>query len=136
MPPERNEPKPTPTHHAEELERIERLAHLLDARFKVFGFRFGYDSLLGLVPGIGDTISLAPSAWMVWRAQQLGLPRGKIARMAANTGFDYVIGSIPLLGDIVDFGFKANLRNAAILREHLQEAQAATMKDVTPSRTA
>ncbi|SDE16124.1 DUF4112 domain-containing protein [Limimaricola pyoseonensis] len=129
-------PKDTTTReirHAEELARLDRMAHLLDARFKLFGFRFGYDSLLGLIPGIGDTIALAPSAWLVWRATQLGVPRGKIARMAANTGIDYVVGSIPVIGDLIDFGFKANLRNAAILREHL-EADAVWMKDVTPGR--
>ncbi|WP_432254268.1 DUF4112 domain-containing protein [Limimaricola sp. AA108-03] len=118
--------------HAEELARLDRLAHLMDARFKLFGFRFGYDSLLGLIPGIGDTISLAPSAWLVWRAHQLGVPKRKIGRMAVNTGVDYVVGSIPVIGDLVDFGFKANLRNAAILREHLEREAGAGMRDVTP----
>ncbi|EYD73695.1 DUF4112 domain-containing protein [Limimaricola hongkongensis] len=118
--------------HAEELARLDRMAHLMDARFKVFGFRFGYDSLLGLIPGIGDTISLAPSAWLVWRAHQLGVPKRKIGRMAVNTGVDYVVGSIPVIGDLIDFGFKANLRNAAILREHLEQDAVRVARDVTP----
>ncbi|PHP29583.1 DUF4112 domain-containing protein [Limimaricola cinnabarinus] len=120
--------------HAEELARLDRLAHMLDARFKLFGFRFGYDSLLGLIPGIGDTITLAPSAWLVWRAHQLGLPKAKIGKMAMNTGVDYVVGSIPVIGDLIDFGFKANLRNAAILREHLEMDAATGAHDVTPRR--
>jgi len=120
------------TRHAEELARLDRLAHLMDARFRLFGFRFGYDSLLGLIPGIGDTVALAPSAWLVWRAHQLGLPKSKIGRMAVNTGIDYVVGSIPVVGDLVDFGFKANLRNAAILREHLEQEAATGIRDVTP----
>ncbi|MGR3464626.1 DUF4112 domain-containing protein [Limimaricola sp.] len=126
-------PKDTtgPIRHAEELARLDRMAHLMDARFKLFGFRFGYDSLLGLIPGIGDTISLAPSAWLVWRAHQLGVPHRKIGRMAVNTGIDYVVGSIPIIGDLIDFGFKANLRNAAILREHLEEDAVRTARDVT-----
>ncbi|MFT6532079.1 MAG: hypothetical protein ACJASC_001626 [Limimaricola cinnabarinus] len=127
-------PKDTaaPIRHAEELARLDRMAHLMDARFKLFGFRFGYDSLLGLIPGVGDTISLAPSAWLVWRAHQLGVPRRKIGRMAVNTGVDYVVGSIPVIGDLIDFGFKANLRNAAILREHLERDAVASARDVTP----
>ncbi|GAD54850.1 DUF4112 domain-containing protein [Limimaricola cinnabarinus] len=127
-------PKDTaaPIRHAEELARLDRMAHLMDARFKLFGFRFGYDSLLGLIPGVGDTISLAPSAWLVWRAHQLGVPRRKIGRMALNTGVDYVVGSIPVIGDLIDFGFKANLRNAAILREHLERDAVASARDVTP----
>ena len=120
--------------HAEELARLDRMAHMMDARFKLFGFRFGYDSLLGLIPGVGDTISLAPSAWLVWRAHQLGVPRRKIGKMALNTGVDYVVGSIPVIGDLVDFGFKANLRNAAILREHLEMDAATEARDVTPRR--
>ena len=127
-------PKDTaaPIRHAEELARLDRMAHLMDARFQLFGFRFGYDSLLGLIPGVGDTISLAPSAWLVWRAHQLGMPRRKIGRMAVNTGVDYVVGSIPVIGDLIDFGFKANLRNAAILREHLERDAVASARDVTP----
>ena len=127
-------PKDTaaPIRHAEELARLDRMAHLMDARFKLFGFRFGYDSLLGLIPGVGDTISLAPSAWLVWRAHQLGMPRRKIGRMAVNTGVDYVVGSIPVIGDLIDFGSKSNLRNAAILREHLERDAVASARDVTP----
>ena len=108
---------------AADLERVERLARLMDARYGIPGtrFRFGLDSLLGLVPGVGDTLALAPSAWMVWRAWHHGVPRNKLAKMAVNTGVDYVVGSIPVVGDLFDFGFKANLRNAAILREHLQQ---------------
>ena len=103
--------------HAEELARLDRLAHMLDARFKLFGFRFGYDSLLGLIPGVGDTISLAPSAWLVWRAHQLGVPRRKIGRMAVNTGVDYVVGSIPVIGTIFDVGYKSNRKNAGFTDE-------------------
>ncbi len=116
--------------HEAELARLDRLAVLLDSRFSLLGFRFGLDSVIGLVPGIGDTVMLAPSAWMIWKAHRLGAPKSKLARMAANTGIDYVVGAIPLIGDLIDFGFKANLRNAAILREHL-EGQAPP-RDVTP----
>ena len=104
-----------------EIARLDRLADLLDSRFRLpgTGIRFGLDGLLGLVPGIGDTLVLAPSAWLVWRAWQLGVPRADIARMAANTGVDYAVGLVPILGDIFDVAFKGNRRNVAILRAAL-----------------
>ncbi|WP_306118848.1 MULTISPECIES: DUF4112 domain-containing protein [unclassified Roseitalea] len=110
-----------------ELVRLDRLADTLDSRFRIPGtpIRFGLDTLVGLVPGIGDTLVAAPSAWMIWRGHKMGVRRHRLAQMAANTGIDYVIGSIPLVGDIFDLGFKANLRNMAILRKELTGRTAA-----------
>ena len=110
--------------HEAELAKLERLAKLLDSRWRVMGVRFGLDSLIGLVPGVGDTVTLAPSAWLIWRGYQLGLPRHRLVQMAGNTGVDYLVGLVPLLGDLFDLGFKANLRNAGILREHLTKEMA------------
>lgn len=106
-----------------ELERLDRLARMLDARFGLPGtrFSFGWDSILGLVPGIGDALTFAPSAWLVWRANELGVPRTTLAKMAFNTGVDTVIGAIPIVGDLFDAAFKANLRNVELLRAHLSE---------------
>ncbi|SOE18953.1 uncharacterized protein DUF4112 [Hoeflea halophila] len=105
----------------QELARLDRLATLLDSRFRLPGtsIRFGLDSIVGLVPGIGDTLVAAPSAWMIWRGHAMGVSKWHLTRMAANLGIDYVIGAIPLVGDLFDIGFKANLRNLAILREGL-----------------
>jgi hypothetical protein len=107
-----------------EIARLDRLADLLDSRFRIPGtrIRFGLDGLIGLVPGIGDTLVLAPAVWLVWRASQLGVPRRDIARMAANTGADYAIGLVPILGDLFDVAFKGNRRNIAILRAALERA--------------
>ena len=107
----------------DELARLEQLADLLDARFRLPGtpIRFGLDSIVGLIPGIGDIAVTVPSAWMVWRGYRMGLRKRHLTRMGINTAVDYVIGSIPLIGDIFDVGFKANLRNAAILREELEK---------------
>jgi hypothetical protein len=107
-----------------EIARLDRLADLLDSRFRLPGtrIRFGLDGLIGLVPGIGDTLVLAPAVWLVWRASRLGVPRRDIARMAANTGVDYVVGLVPILGDLFDVGFKGNRRNIAILRAALERA--------------
>ena len=78
--------------------RLDRLATLLDSQFRVpgTGIRFGYDAIAGLLPGIGDTVGAALSAWIIYEAWRIGTPRGLILRMAANAGFDYVIGSVPL----------------------------------------
>jgi hypothetical protein len=102
-----------------ELERLERLGRALDARWRIPGtrFRVGLDGLIGLIPGIGDTLAAIPSAYMILRGWQLGARRRTLARMALNTGVDYVIGTIPLVGDLFDFGFKGNLRNIRLLRE-------------------
>lgn len=104
-----------------ELAQLDRLAKTLDSRFRLPGtsIRFGFDTVVGLIPGIGDTLTAAPSAWIIWRGHKMGIGKRHLARMIANTGVDYVIGSIPVIGDIFDIGFKANLRNLSILREEL-----------------
>lgn len=105
---------------ARAVERIERTADWLDARFRLPGtdYRFGLDGLIGLVPGLGDAAGLAASAWIVATAREAGAPWGLVARMGLNIAIDAVVGSVPLVGDLFDFGFKANRRNAALLRRH------------------
>lgn len=104
-----------------ELENLSRLARTLDSRFRLPGtsIRFGLDTIVGLVPGIGDTLVAAPSAWIIWRGHRMGIGKRHIARMVANSAADYVIGLVPVIGDLFDVGFKANLRNVAILQEQL-----------------
>jgi hypothetical protein len=104
------------------VRRIHTLARLLDEKFRVpgTGFRFGLDSLVGLIPGLGDLSTSAVSLYLVFEARRLGLPKRVLLRMAANTGIDFVVGAIPLIGDLFDFGFKANLRNARLLERHLR----------------
>lgn len=106
------------------LERAQKLADLLDTRFRVPGtnMRFGLDGLLGLIPGIGDTAALGLSLWIVGEAWRMGLPRSVLARMLLNVALDYLIGLIPLLGDWFDFAYKANRRNADLMLRHLARA--------------
>ncbi|MHA6289026.1 DUF4112 domain-containing protein [Maricaulis sp. CAU 1757] len=107
---------------ADEIRRLESLADWLDSRFKIPGtsIRFGLDSLLGLVPGIGDVVSFLPAAWLILRAHRLGVPWHLKLVMLGNALIDGLIGAIPLLGDLFDIGFKANRRNVGIIRRHLQ----------------
>ena len=102
------------------LGRLRRLAWLLDGAARIPGtrFRFGLNSLIGLAPGVGDTVLAGISLWIVWEARALGVPSYKLARMLGNVGIEAAMGAIPLLGDAMDVVFKANLRNLAIVDEH------------------
>lgn len=116
------DPQPAPPHpHAARLARLDRLARLMDARFRLpgTGFRFGWDSVLGLAPGIGDLATALPAIWILLEAARAGLRRRVLARMALNIAIDAGLGAVPLVGDLFDAGFKANLRNIALLRREL-----------------
>lgn len=112
--------------HFKDLERLERLARRMDSAYRLPGtrIRFGWDSILGLVPGVGDTLALLPAAYIFREAHRMGVPKSVLAQMGVNSGIDWVIGSVPLIGDIFDVGWKSKLRNVALLRLHL-EAEAA-----------
>ena len=105
----------------DEIRRLEMLANLLDAQFGIPGTRlsFGLDSLVGLIPGIGDAITAVPAAYIIYRAERLGVPAPVLARMIANLLIDTAVGSVPVVGDLFDAAFKANRRNVALLKEHL-----------------
>jgi hypothetical protein len=106
------------------LRRLEEVERLFDRNFKVLGIRFGWDAVLGLVPVAGDTAAAGVAGWLYWQAQKLGVPKRMKARMIGNIAFDYILGSIPLIGIIVDVAFKANTRNIRLLKEHLREEEA------------
>ena len=103
------------------LRRADLAAKWMDSRFRLplTNWRFGLDGLLGLLPGVGDGAGLLVSAYVVWTARQAGMPMTLVAKMAGNVVLDGVVGSIPVLGDLLDFGFKANRRNADLIRAHL-----------------
>lgn len=110
-----------------QLERLRRLARLLDSAVQLPGtrFRFGLDPVIGLVPGIGDVVGAIFSTFIIFQAARLGAPRSILVRMLANVGVDTLVGEIPLLGDLFDFGWKSNTRNIALLEHHLQRPSAA-----------
>ena len=110
---------------AEELlARLEALARLMDGSFVVPGtnFRFGLDAVIGLVPVAGDMISGLISSYLIWEARRLDVPKWVIGRMVANTFLDTTLGAIPILGDIFDVAFRANMKNMALLRRHLDRS--------------
>jgi len=93
----------------------------MDAGIRVPGtnLRFGLDPILGLIPGAGDAAGAVLAGWILVEAIRLGASRATLLRMAGNVAFDAVAGAIPLLGDLFDFVWKANLRNVALLQRHL-----------------
>ena len=100
-------------------ERLARLEHLFDRAYRLPGteFRFGLDGILGLIPGIGDAGTALVSSLLVADAWKSGAKKRVIARMAKNVGVDFLVGSIPLVGDLFDFGYKANTKNIKLLRD-------------------
>jgi hypothetical protein len=100
---------------------ISLLARWLDNAFRVpgLGVRFGWDAILGLIPGLGDAATSVVSLYILRRAQQLGASRATLARMGLNVALDAVVGTLPLVGDLFDLYWKANLRNAALLERHV-----------------
>ena len=105
------------------MARLEALAKLMDGVFVIPGtnLRLGLDAVIGVVPVAGDMLSALISSYLIWEARRLGAPRWLIARMMANTFLDTTIGAVPLLGDAFDVMFRANMKNMALLRKHLQK---------------
>lgn len=109
---------------APDTQELDNLAHWLDTRFSIMGVRFGLDSILGVVPGIGDLAGLAMSAYIIGQAYRMGARKRTLARMAANVAGDTVVGSIPVLGTVVDIFWKANRSNMRLLRRDLERPAA------------
>jgi Domain of unknown function (DUF4112) len=103
------------------LNRIRKLSRLMDTsiRIPLTGFRIGIDPIIGLVPGAGDLISTAFSAYIIFLATRFGIPRQDLAKMIFNVGLETVVGTVPLVGDLFDAFYKSNIRNLAILEQHL-----------------
>ena len=115
--------KPFP--NTDKVNHLRRLSHLLDNAIPIpgTGYRLGLDPILGLMPGGGDTIAGILGAYIVVEAARIGLPRQVIGKMVGNILFDSVIGTVPVLGDLFDVAWKANVRNIALLEEHLHLTQ-------------
>jgi hypothetical protein len=103
------------------IRRVRVLARLLDNSISVPGttWKFGFDAIIGLVPGIGDMLGALLSGYIVLEAARAKVPSLTLARMLVNVGIDTVFGSIPAAGDVFDAVWKANLKNVALLEHHL-----------------
>jgi len=103
-------------------ERLKKLAVTMDAKFKIPGvpLPIGLDSIVGLIPGIGDTISLAVAGYIVVGAARLGADSAVLFRMVLNIFIDWLIGLIPIIGDLFDIGWQGNMRNMRLLETKLE----------------
>ena len=115
--------EPRQIRDARDIADLEHLARLLDSQFAIPGtnWRFGLDSIIGLIPGVGHLITTAMGGYIIYRARDLGAPRWLIARMVGNLAIDGVIGAIPLVGDIFDFAFRANRKNVLMLLRYIDK---------------
>lgn len=106
-------------HKQVEIEKgLENLSKYLDGLFRVPGtdWRFGLDALVGLIPNVGDTLTVLPSFYILFAGVRYGVPKITLLRMAFNVGLDYVVGMVPFIGDAFDFVWKANQQNMNLIR--------------------
>ncbi len=106
-------------------KKLERLAWYLDSSIRVPGLkaRFGLDGLIGLIPGFGDTIGALISSVVISEAARMGAPKVLLLKMAFNVALDALAGTVPVLGDLFDFVWKANQRNVQLLNSYLESPQ-------------
>ena len=99
-------------------EGLENLSHYLDGLFKIpgVGWKFGLDALIGLIPNVGDTLTIFPAFYILIAGVRYGVPKITLLRMAFNIGLDYVVGMIPFVGDAFDFFWKSNKQNMDLIR--------------------
>src|SRR4051812_44371222 len=110
---------------AARLARLRRFAWLLDAQFRLPGtrFRFGVNSVFGLSPVAGDVALGLVSLYLIWEAKRLGAPNALLGQMLANVAIEVAGGAVPIIGDVFDMAFKANLRNLSLLERWLQNGR-------------
>lgn len=105
------------------LEPLRRLARQLESRFGIPGtpIRFGLDALIGLIPGAGDALTALTGSYALFLGARIGAPPAVLLRMLANLGIDAVLGTIPLLGDVFDVGWRATTRNLRLLEHYVAD---------------
>jgi hypothetical protein len=108
-------------------ENVRQLAWFLDSSIEVPGtrYRIGLDPLIGLIPILGDLISMAIGSYLVLTAARLGVPRTVVMRMLVNMGIDVALGAVPFAGDLLDAAWKSNVKNAKLLDEALADPKRA-----------
>lgn len=111
-----------------DLERVRGLARTLDAKFEVAGIKFGWDAIIGLVPVAGDIAMAAIGTYPLYIAHKHKLGKFVRARMIGNLALDWVVGSVPLVGDLFDVAFKSHIKNARLLERAVEKARQSTLR--------
>jgi hypothetical protein len=102
---------------SERMRELEQLSHFLDSKFSFLGFRFGIDSIVGLVPGIGDVVSGIVAFYIVLQGYMLGVSKWTMIKMCLLVLFDLLLGSLPIIGDLLDAWLQANNRNVRAIKK-------------------
>jgi len=112
---------PATTAHSPALKRARMVGTLLDEsiRIPVIGYRIGLDPILGILPVAGDAVAAAASLYIVFVGMRLGVPVKTLVKMLAFVAIEFVIGSIPVLGTVLDAFLKVNMRNVATIESHV-----------------
>ena len=106
------------------LRRIRMLSTLMDSSIVLpSGFRIGLDPLVGLLPGVGDALGALVSCYIIYEAARLGMRKRVLAGMLGNLVLDAIVGAFPVLGDVFDAVWKANMRNLRLVEKHYHPAQ-------------
>ena len=113
------------------LNRLRKFSRLLDSAIGIPGtkFRFGLDPILGLIPGAGDFLGTALSAYLVVEAARLGVPKETLVKMVSNIVLESAVGTVPVIGDLFDAAWKANTKNFELVEAHLNIPQAVEKKN-------
>jgi len=102
-------------------------------RVPVLGWRFGLDAVIGLIPALGDTTTSLVSFYILANAVRYRVPKITLLRMGLNIAIDYVVGSLPVVGDLADAWWKSNQMNLELLRKRAtvsaEEARAGRLSD-------
>lgn len=105
-----------------DIKDLKVISNWLDSKFTgPFGIKFGFDALIGLIPGIGDLLTTFISSYVVIRAAGMNVPKIILAKMGLNILIDQIIGTIPLIGDIFDFAWKSNEMNYQLILTYSQD---------------
>jgi hypothetical protein len=119
------------TDRSRQIDQLRRWSRVMDAAWRVPGteIRFGWDPIVGLVPGVGDLATASFSALVLFRALRLGVPRVVLIRMVLNILVDLVAGAVPVIGDLFDVAWQSNSMNFALLERHEQPGVKPTSGD-------
>ena len=119
--------QPTRSELEDDVQRARALARFMDSQLSIGGIEVGADAIIGLVPGIGDTITSVIACYPIYLARKHDLGKDVQLQMAGNVALDWLVGLIPVAGDIFDVAFKANLKNVRILEEAIRRRDGAVV---------